>query len=45
MLNSRNLLAHTYDPEVFEEVVIAISARYLPALTFLHDYLAAKLPE
>ena len=42
MIDSRNLLSHTYDTAVFEATAAAISARYLPALKALHDFLKAK---
>jgi nucleotidyltransferase substrate binding protein (TIGR01987 family) len=45
MLNSRNLLSHTCDSAVFEEVVAAIAVRFLPPLKALRDYLGAKLGE
>jgi len=45
MLNSRNLLSHTYDQAVFEEAVVAIASRYLPALKSVHSYLAPRLSE
>jgi len=45
MLNSRNLLSHTYDVSVFEAVVVEVSTTYLPALISLRGYLAARLPE
>jgi nucleotidyltransferase substrate binding protein (TIGR01987 family) len=42
MIDSRNLLSHTYDSGVFEAAAAAISARYLPALKALHIFLNAK---
>jgi nucleotidyltransferase substrate binding protein (TIGR01987 family) len=39
MLDHRNLLAHTYNPAVFEEAVAAIHQRYLPSLEQLHGFL------
>jgi len=45
MVNSRNLLSHTYDSSVFEKTVLDISVRYLPALKALREYLAARLSE
>jgi nucleotidyltransferase substrate binding protein (TIGR01987 family) len=42
MIDSRNLLSHTYDCAVFEATAVAISARYLPALKALHSFLAPK---
>ena len=45
MLNTRNLLSHTYDAAVFEEAVVDVVRNYLPALKSLRAYLAARLPE
>jgi nucleotidyltransferase substrate binding protein (TIGR01987 family) len=45
MVNTRNLLSHTYDSAVFEAAVVAIADRYLPALKALHKDLAARLLE
>jgi nucleotidyltransferase substrate binding protein (TIGR01987 family) len=42
MIDSRNLLSHTYDSAVFEKIAADISARYLPALKTLHAFLAPK---
>ena len=39
MLDHRNLLAHTYNPVVFEQAVAAIHLRYLPQLEQLHAFL------
>lgn len=39
MLDQRNLLAHTYNPVVFEQAVAAIHQRYLPQLEQLHAFL------
>ena len=39
MLDHRNLLSHTYNPVVFEQAVVAIHQRYLPALEQLHHFL------
>jgi nucleotidyltransferase substrate binding protein (TIGR01987 family) len=39
MLDHRNLLAHTYNPVVFEQAVDAIHQRYLPQLQELHRFL------
>src|SRR5208283_1068654 len=36
MMLHRNLLSHTYDIKVFEEVLQAVARRYLPALDRLH---------
>ena len=45
MLNHRNLLAHTYDCDVFEEAVEALAARYLPAIEQLHEFFVLKSVE
>lgn len=45
MVNTRNLLSHTYDSAVFEAAVVDIADRYLPALKALHKDLAARLLE
>ncbi len=42
MMLHRNLLSHTYDIEVFEDVLQAVEQKYLPALDRLHDSLSAK---
>lgn len=42
MLDHRNLLSHSYDRAVFEKAVVAIHARYLPALEAAHEYLLAQ---
>ena len=41
MLNHRNVLSHTYNCAVFEEVVDAVFARYLPAIKELHNLLSS----
>lgn len=43
MLDHRNLLSHTYDLKKFEEAVIAVYRRYLPALEQLHDFLQLEM--
>lgn len=43
MLNHRNLLSHTYDPDVFAAAVVAVADRYLPALAALHAWAAAEV--
>jgi nucleotidyltransferase substrate binding protein (TIGR01987 family) len=45
MVNTRNLLSHTYDSSIFEEAVATIADRYLPALKILRAYLAGRLAE
>lgn len=42
MIDHRNLLSHTYDPVNFEEAVVAIHGRYLPALQQLRNLLADR---
>lgn len=42
MMLHRNLLSHTYDIKVFEEVLQAVAQRYLPALDRLHEFLVAR---
>ncbi len=43
MLNHRNLLAHTYNPAVFEEAVEAIHRQYLPAMEQLFSFLQQEV--
>ncbi len=42
MMLHRNLLSHTYDIKVFEEVLQAVAQRYLPALDRLHEFLLVR---
>lgn len=42
MLDHRNLLSHTYDERIFDQVVCAIRDRYLGAITALHDWLVER---
>ncbi|HEY5777946.1 MAG TPA: nucleotidyltransferase substrate binding protein [Terrimicrobiaceae bacterium] len=42
MVDHRNLLSHTYDLSVFEKAVEDIDARYLPAMTSLHEFFMAQ---
>jgi nucleotidyltransferase substrate binding protein (TIGR01987 family) len=42
MLDSRNLLSHTYNSPAFEKAVDAIAAHYLPAMEELHKFFTAK---
>jgi nucleotidyltransferase substrate binding protein (TIGR01987 family) len=42
MLDSRNLLSHTYDSSVFEQTVAAISKDHLPAMAKLRAFLVEK---
>jgi nucleotidyltransferase substrate binding protein (TIGR01987 family) len=39
MLDHRNILSHTYDPDTFEKAVLSIRDRYFPALMGLHEWL------
>ena len=39
MLDHRNLLLHTYNSVLFEQVVEAIQERYLPALEQLREFM------
>ena len=43
MLDNRNLMSHTYQEEIFREVVDNVHSKYLPAITRLIDYLKKKL--
>ena len=45
MMLHRNLLSHTYDLKVFETVLMAVAARYFPALTHLHGLFLQKRGE
>jgi uncharacterized protein YutE (UPF0331/DUF86 family) len=38
MIDHRNLLAHTYDVERFEEALDAIEKDYLPALSLINTF-------
>ncbi len=42
MLNHRNLLSHTYDSEIFENVTTAINKQYFPVLHNLHKWFIEK---
>ena len=42
MIDHRTLLSHTYDPVNFEEAVVAIHDRYLPALQQVRNLLADR---
>jgi nucleotidyltransferase substrate binding protein (TIGR01987 family) len=42
MLDTRNLLSHSYDFSVFEKAVVAIARRYLPAMEKLHGFFIKK---
>ncbi len=41
-LDARNLMSHTYDIKVFEQVIADIKAGYLSAFEELYDFLMAK---
>jgi nucleotidyltransferase substrate binding protein (TIGR01987 family) len=43
MMLHRNLLSHTYDIKVFEEVLQAVAQKYLPALDRLHEFFSTRL--
>ena len=45
MLGHRNLLSHTYDQRLFEEVLKALAARYLPAFEQVHAWLLERMTE
>lgn len=42
MMLHRNLLSHTYDIKVFEEVLQTVAQRYFPALDKLHEFLLVR---
>lgn len=42
MMLHRNLLPHTYDIKVFEEVLQTVAQRYLPAFDRLHEFLLVR---
>lgn len=42
ILDNRNLLSHTYDSSVFEQIVEAIAECYLQEMQDLHQFLAEK---
>jgi len=42
MMLHRNLLSHTYDIKVFEEVLQTVAQRYLPAFDRLHEFLLVR---
>ncbi len=42
MMLHRNLLSHTYDIKVFEEVLQTVAERYLPAFDRLHEFLLVR---
>jgi nucleotidyltransferase substrate binding protein (TIGR01987 family) len=42
MLNHRNLLSHNYDLQVFADAVDAIAAKYLPAMSVVHEWFARR---
>ena len=39
MINDRNLLSHTYDYKVFEEIIPDIQTKYTPLLSNLYPFL------
>lgn len=42
MMLHRNLLSHTYDSSVFEEVLRAVVDRYFPSFERLHEFFLTK---
>lgn len=45
MLESRNLLSHTYNRQTFELTIQDIQDKYLSALSQVHDLLQSKMDE
>jgi nucleotidyltransferase substrate binding protein (TIGR01987 family) len=43
MMLHRNLLSHTYDIKLFEEVLQAVKQKYLPVLDRLHEFFSTRL--
>jgi nucleotidyltransferase substrate binding protein (TIGR01987 family) len=43
MIDHRNLLSHSYDPQVFHEAVLAIRDRYLPAFDALQSWFSERI--
>jgi nucleotidyltransferase substrate binding protein (TIGR01987 family) len=43
MLDNRNLMSHTYQEEIFQEVVNNVHSKYFPVMTRLIDYLEKEL--
>jgi nucleotidyltransferase substrate binding protein (TIGR01987 family) len=43
MLDNRNLMSHTYQEEIFREVIDNVHLKYFPAITRLIDYLEKEL--
>jgi nucleotidyltransferase substrate binding protein (TIGR01987 family) len=43
MLDNRNLMLHTYQEEIFQEVVHKVNSDYFPAITRLIEYLEKEL--
>lgn len=42
MMLHRNLLSHTYDSKVFEEVLLAVEKNYLPEIEKLHRFFSER---
>ncbi|MCI0650656.1 MAG: nucleotidyltransferase substrate binding protein [Planctomycetes bacterium] len=42
MIDQRNLLSHTYDSKILDDAAKAMRDRYLPAITELHAWFAAR---
>ncbi len=45
MLNQRNLMAHTYDEKIFNEVLSNIVNLFFPEIEKLNNYLSANLED
>jgi nucleotidyltransferase substrate binding protein (TIGR01987 family) len=43
MLDNRNLMSHTYQEEIFHDVVNKIHSQYFPVISKLTEYLQEKL--
>lgn len=43
MMLHRNILSHTYDFSVFQEILKSIAERYLDAIEKLHDWLLERI--
>lgn len=45
MLEKRNLMAHTYDEEIFENSIHQISTSFFPEIKNLHQFFSTKITE
>ncbi|MGE5411381.1 MAG: nucleotidyltransferase substrate binding protein [Clostridiales bacterium] len=43
MMLHRNLLSRTYDDQTFNEVLKAVSGKYLPAISKLYEWLNIRM--